>query len=68
MQAIRMLIETTKMCKVRMDQKGGPGLEEAALLLFIGLVVFSGADGLGNAISTVFTNVTSEITSTFGTN
>ncbi|EOD01419.1 hypothetical protein [Caldisalinibacter kiritimatiensis] len=68
MQAIRMLIETTKMRKVRMDQKGGPGLEEAALLLFIGLVVFSGADGLGNAISTVFTNVTSEITSTFGTN
>lgn len=68
MQILRMLVKTAKMCKVRMNQKGGPGLEEAALLLFIGLVVFSGADGLGDAISTVFTNVTQQITSTFGTN
>lgn len=36
------------------DEKGGPGLEEAVLLVFVGLVVANAADELGDTIDSSF--------------
>ncbi len=32
------------------DEKGGPGLEEAVLLVFVGLIVANAADSLGLSV------------------
>lgn len=64
-KVLRKITEKATLTKIVMDQKGGPGLEEAALLVFIGVVVFAGADGLGTQISGVFTKVTTALTNAF---
>lgn len=52
--------------KVMGDQKGGPGLEEAGLLVFVGVIVVNAASSFGGTINTVFTNAMSTLTSTLG--
>lgn len=52
--------------KVVKDQKAGPGLEEAALLVFIGVAVVTAASGFGDVISSTFTKALTNIKNTFG--
>lgn len=48
------------------DEKGGPGLEEAVLLVFVGLVVANAADSLGDIISTSYTSATNALKTALG--
>lgn len=52
--------------KVIRDEKGGPGLEEAVLLVFVGLVVANAADQLGDIINTSFTTATNSLKTALG--
>lgn len=52
--------------KIIKDQKGGPGLEEAVLLLFIGIAVATGANGLGGVVGGTFTSVQNTLKTTLG--
>ncbi len=48
------------------DEKGGPGLEEAVLLVFVGLIVANAADSLGDVISQSFTSATNSLKDALG--
>lgn len=50
-----------KFSKLVKDEKGGPGLEEAVLLVFVGLVVANAADSLGDIVSTSYTSATNAL-------
>ena len=57
------LLIKNEICK---DQKGGPGIEELGLLLFIGLVVVSKGDSTGSTVGSVFDKVITGIKTGFG--
>lgn len=59
-------MEKVMMAKIVRDQKGGPGLEEAVLLLFIGLVIAKSADSLGVVVESVFNKATDSIKTALG--
>lgn len=48
------------------DEKGGPGIEEAVLLVFIGLIVATAADNLGDMIASSFAKSTSTLKTALG--
>lgn len=52
--------------KIMKDEKGGPGLEEAVLLVFVGLVVANAADQLGDIINQSFTSATNTLKTALG--
>jgi len=52
--------------KFAKDKKASPGVEEAALLLFVGLVVANSADTLGTTIQSVYTNVNTALRTAIG--
>lgn len=55
-----------KFKKMLNDEKGGPGLEEAVLLVFVGLVVANAADSLGDIISTSYSSATNALKAALG--
>lgn len=55
-----------KFKKMLKDEKGGPGLEEAVLLVFVGLVVANAADSLGDIISTSYSSATNALKAALG--
>lgn len=52
--------------KFSRDDKGSPGVEEAALLLFVGLVVANSADTLGTTIQSTFSHVQTALQTAIG--
>jgi Flp pilus assembly pilin Flp len=48
------------------DEKGGPGLEEAVLLVFVGLVVANAADSLGDIIQKSYASATNALKTALG--
>lgn len=56
------------MVAINNDQTGGPGLEEAVLLVFVGLVVANAADTLGDTLSSSFTSATNSLKTQLGIN
>lgn len=48
------------------DEKGGPGLEETVLLVFIGLVVANAADTLGKTINSAFSSAVTKLKTALG--
>lgn len=63
---LRKANEKLLMMKIMKDQKGGPGLEEAILLVFVGLVVANAADGLGGVISSAYNTATDSLKTALG--
>lgn len=52
--------------KIHRDQKAGPGIEEAALLLFIAVIVIKKSDDVGGVVGDVFDKVVSSVKSGLG--
>ncbi len=48
------------------DERGGPGLEEAVLLVFVGLVVANAADRLGGVIDSSFSSAITVLKTALG--
>lgn len=55
-----------KLRKFIKDEKGGPGLEEAVLLVFVGLVVANAANSLGDIIGQSYATATNALKTALG--